>query len=212
MRRFCRRRQMPLVSRLRPDAALYAAPRPPKPGHRWTLVGRRLDSPRQAVSRRNAPWRRTTVPWYGGQTRKVWLLTDTGIWYRRGRKPMWTRWVYVVDREGQHQDTCLFCTDPALSPQQIIALFIGRWSIEVTFEKKPGPPTSFTWRDEEYAVVEVLRAWTDHGFGPFRKGGRWWQRRHRDYFRVRTEDGGVASGSSSAYPRHLQHRSVSSPR
>jgi hypothetical protein len=132
---FCRRRQMPLVSRLRPDAALYAAPRPPKPGHRPTLVGRRLDSPRQAVGRRNAAWRRTTVPWYSGQTRKVWLLTDTGIWYRRGRKPIPLRWVYVVDREGQHQDTCLFCTDPALDPRQIVALFIGRWSIEVTFEE-----------------------------------------------------------------------------
>jgi len=61
--------------------------------------------------------------------------------------------------------------------------------IEVTFEKKPGPPVSFTWREEEIGVAEVLRAWSDHGFGPFRRGGRWWQRRHRDYFRVRTKAG-----------------------
>ena len=26
--------------------------------------------------------------------------------------------------------------------------------IEVAFAKKPGPPTSFVWRDVEYAIVE----------------------------------------------------------
>ncbi len=64
-------------------------------------------------------------------------------------------------------------------------------TIEVKFEKRPGPPVSYTWREEEIGVTEVLRAWTDHGFGPMKRGGRWWQRRHRDYFRVRDENGAL---------------------
>ncbi len=63
--------------------------------------------------------------------------------------------------------------------------------IEVEFAKKPGPPVSFVWRGERFAVVEVLRAWADHSFGSLRYGGRWWQRRHRNYYRVRTADGGL---------------------
>jgi hypothetical protein len=68
--------------------------------------------------------------------------------------------------------------------------FVGE-PIEVRFEKKPGPPVSFTWRGEEIAISEVLRMWVDHGFGPFRYSGRWWQRRHRNCYRVKTERGEV---------------------
>jgi hypothetical protein len=64
--------------------------------------------------------------------------------------------------------------------------------IEVEFARKPGPPTSFTWRGERHIVAEVLRGWADHSFGPFRYPGRWWQRRHRNYYRVRTAEGRLA--------------------
>ena len=63
--------------------------------------------------------------------------------------------------------------------------------IEVEFERKPGPPVAIVWRGKRIAVAEVLRAWADHGFGPFRYGTRWWQRRHRNYYRVRTAEGEV---------------------
>lgn len=134
--RFCSRHRRPLVSRLRGDAALYA----PAPRRRKNQTGRprvkgnKMDSPEQAGRRKNAAWKNATVDWYGGGTRRVRLLTATGLWYNRGRAVQ-IRWVYVVDRDGTHRDDCLFSTDPTLSPERIVSLFTRRWSIEVTFEE-----------------------------------------------------------------------------
>ncbi len=75
-----------------------------------------------------------TVDWYGGGTRRVRILSETGLWYNRGRAvPI--RWVYVVDLEGTHRDDCLFSTDVGRSPTRIVSLFTRRWSIGVTFEE-----------------------------------------------------------------------------
>jgi hypothetical protein len=60
--------------------------------------------------------------------------------------------------------------------------------IEVEFARKPGPPTSFTWRDKIYPIKRVLHTWVDTKFGTMEKG-RWWQRRHRTYYHVLTEAG-----------------------
>jgi hypothetical protein len=80
--------------------------------------------------------------------------------------------------------------------------------IEVYFErppvleKKPGPPSAFTWRGEQYQIVEVLSEWHDYQ----RRGrmARNMQPKHaaaaerrgswgvgQDYFRVRTADGRI---------------------
>ena len=63
--------------------------------------------------------------------------------------------------------------------------------IEVEFAQKPGPPVSFVWRGKRVAIAEVLLTWADHGFGPLGYAGRWWQRRHRTYYRVRISGGEV---------------------
>lgn len=132
---FCHRQRVSFVARLRPDAALYAEPGPSRKGHHPRLVGQRLDSPAQAARRPRAAWKQMRIPWYNGQTRKVRLLTGTGIWYRRGRTPVPLRWVYFVDQEGKLENTCLLSTDPSLRPKQIVASYIERWPIEVTFEE-----------------------------------------------------------------------------
>ena len=64
--------------------------------------------------------------------------------------------------------------------------------IEVEFARKPGPPVAFVWRDERHEVAEVLRSWADHGFGTLGYRAKWWQRRHRTYYRVRTKEGALA--------------------
>ncbi len=56
--------------------------------------------------------------------------------------------------------------------------------IEVRFAQEPGLPTSFIWRGQEYKIVEVERAYRRLDF---RRA--WWQRRHRDYYRVKTGTG-----------------------
>jgi hypothetical protein len=69
--------------------------------------------------------------------------------------------------------------------------FIGE-PIEIKFERTPWHPTAFVWRDREHAIARVLDAWFDFGWGTLKpRPKRWWQRRHRTYYRVETEAGEV---------------------
>ncbi len=53
-------------------------------------------------------------------------------------------------------------------------------------------PRSFVWRGERHVVTRILDAWYDAGFAdPLRRKHSWWERRHRNYFRVQTESGEV---------------------
>jgi len=70
-------------------------------------------------------------------------------------------------------------------------LFFGR-QIEVTTGGDVKTPVSFRLDGRDYAVAEVLESWPDYGFGGASAGRkRWWQRHHRNYFRVKTVDGDV---------------------
>jgi len=69
-----------------------------------------------------------------------------------------------------------------------------------TLEKKPGPPDSFTWRDENFTISEVLSEWHD-----YKRRGRMLRNMHpqhaavathrgswgvgQDYYRICTRDG-----------------------
>lgn len=69
--------------------------------------------------------------------------------------------------------------------------FIGQ-PVEVFFAAKPGPPRAFTWEGRTLAVVEVLEHWQDYGFGSTHPAARNWRtRRHRNYYRLRAEDGHI---------------------
>jgi hypothetical protein len=59
--------------------------------------------------------------------------------------------------------------------------------IQVIAGSKPGLPGAFIWQGREYRVREIWGEWPDHGFGSAQTG-RWWQRRHRTYFRVVTDE------------------------
>jgi hypothetical protein len=56
--------------------------------------------------------------------------------------------------------------------------------IEVSFERKPGPPAAFTWRGVEHRIVEIEQQWQ-----AIDRRREWWQRRHRDRYIVRTAAG-----------------------
>jgi len=130
------RRHLTLVSRFYPDANLYAPPplvrRQGKPG-RPRKKGPKQPSPQEVVAQ--AKRRRLTVPWYGGRTREVEIVTGTGYWYKGGEGLVPLRWVFVHDLTGTHRDEYFFTTDPALLPKQIIEAYTGRWSIETTFQE-----------------------------------------------------------------------------
>ena len=69
--------------------------------------------------------------------------------------------------------------------------YFGR-QIEVTTGGGVKVPVSFRLDDREYVIAEVLESWPDHGFGKSSAGrNRWWQRHHRNYYRVKTAEGEV---------------------
>ncbi len=69
--------------------------------------------------------------------------------------------------------------------------FISK-EIEVVRDGKSGNPTSFVWDGTEFRIKNIIAAWPDWGFAqgsPRRKN--WRMRRHRNCYRVETQDGAV---------------------
>ncbi len=64
--------------------------------------------------------------------------------------------------------------------------------IQVTVSGEVKVPASFRLGEQEYVISEIIEAWPDYGFGrsplPRKK---WWLRRHRNYYRVRTTQGEI---------------------
>lgn len=64
--------------------------------------------------------------------------------------------------------------------------------IEVTRDEETGDPTAFVWEGRHYPIREIIAFWPDWGFSagaPKRKS--WRMRRHRNFYRVETDDGSV---------------------
>lgn len=69
--------------------------------------------------------------------------------------------------------------------------FFGR-EIEVTVGGEVKVPVSFRLDEQEYVISEIIEAWQDYGFGRgSSRRHRWWQRHHRNYYRVKTTQGEV---------------------
>jgi hypothetical protein len=137
--RFCHRhrRHLTLVALCHPRANLYSPPprrRAGQPG-RPRVKGDKLPAPADVVAAA-ARRKRATVGWYGGGRRRVEFVAGTGHWYKGGGGGLVpVRWVFVHDRDGTHEDRYFYATDPSLSPSRIVALYTGRWSVEVTFQE-----------------------------------------------------------------------------
>jgi hypothetical protein len=143
-----------LISRLRLDANLFAPP--PKRNARTlgrpAQKGVQLPKLKTLLSNPTTQWRRITVSaWYGRKQGKALEITsDTAIWYRPGTPPRPIRWVLVRDPEGKRAPQALFSTDTAREPEDIIALFVRRWQVEVTFAET-----------RAHLGVETQRQWSD---------------------------------------------------
>jgi hypothetical protein len=141
-----------VVTRLRLDAGLYEpAPerqastkgRPPLKGARQSTLAKRVYDP-------NTRWQELTVAWYGGQMRRVEVATGTALWYHSGVVPVAIRWVLIRDPQGKFAPQALLCTDQAIMPTSIIAWFVMRWQLEVTFHEV-----------RTHLGVETQRQWSD---------------------------------------------------
>ena len=162
--RFARRyeQRLTLVSRRYADAALYAPPPRPKKGAkgRPRVKGQKLPSP-QDVVQRTKQRQKLTVNWYGGQPRRVEVVTGRGHWYKSGEGLVAVRWVFVQGLTRTHRDEDFFTTNVTHSEQQVIETFTGRWSIEVTFQEVRahlGVETTRGWIERRVGSNTVLRA------------------------------------------------------
>jgi len=141
-----------LVARFRLDAQLYDFPQEqpkgkpgpkPKKGTRQPSLKQRLQDPQTA-------WHTLTIPWYGGAMRTLAIASDTALWYSQGQKPLPIRWVLVRDPLGKLEPSAFLCTDLMASFQQILAWYLMRWNVEVTFEDT-----------RAHLGLETQRQWSD---------------------------------------------------
>ena len=128
---------MTYISRLRLDAALYEFPTPNAPGTRGkqALNGTRAPSLAQRLADPTSRWQRVQLPWYGGRTKTMELLTGTNLWYTASYAPLPLRWVLVRDPQGRMPPSAFFSTTLSDSPHQIVGWFVQRWRVEVTFQE-----------------------------------------------------------------------------
>ena len=147
----CRAHDVTLVARLRLTAALYE-PVPPqpkgKPGVKPTK-GPRLPPPGAILQDPDTAWQTIETPWYGGETKTFEMVSDTALWHRDGEPPVPIRWVLLRDPTGELKPVVLGCTDQSAPPLQIVTWYVGRWTIEVTFEES-----------RRHLGVETQRQWT----------------------------------------------------
>jgi DDE family transposase len=140
----CQQQRVTQVARLRLDAALYDLPAPqprskrgpkPKKGTRQPALRQRLADP-------TTVWQRAWIAWYSNQAKEVEWVSGVALWYTPRHDPVRLRWGLVryeelEKRTGRKkvQVGAFFCTDSEVSVTQILAWFVGRWNIEVTFEE-----------------------------------------------------------------------------
>jgi len=121
-----------VLSRLRPDAALWARPGRRRPGQRGRprRKGHRLPTPRvMAATRRR--WDPLPVTLYGRQVTPL-AFGCTALWYGALRdQPV--QIVIVRDPSGRRRDEAFFCTDLAVDHAFILEGYARRWTIEVAF-------------------------------------------------------------------------------
>lgn len=125
-----------VITRLRLDAALYdpAPTRQPRQNGRPRKKGQRLPTLAQVLADETTAWELVTVEdWYGQGKREVEMTSDTAVWYHAGKPVVPIRWVVIRDLEEGFEPQALLATDLDLSPQDIVASFVRRWQMEVTF-------------------------------------------------------------------------------
>ena len=124
-----------LISRLRKDAQLFDTDIiQPQRGRRRDK-GQRLLSPEKLANQKNAPWHKATVPWYGGESKKILYMYHQALLYQPGKGTVKIAWVLVRDPQSKLRDDSFFTTDLNMTLPEIIRHVVERWTIEITFEE-----------------------------------------------------------------------------
>jgi hypothetical protein len=150
------------ITRLRLDARLFEpAPSrtPGRPG-RPRVKGHRLPSLQQRFLDPKTRWNRHIVQnWYGHSQRAIEFCSATAIWYHGGLPPAHIRWVLIRDPQNRFAPLALLSTDPTANPLEIVACYLRRWQVEVTFQESRahlGIETQRQWSDKAIARTTPL--------------------------------------------------------
>jgi hypothetical protein len=125
------------VSRLKMNAALFGFPAEKRPGQRGHTPkkGVRLKNFKQMLSLEGCHGKKWRSSVYGGEKRVARVISDTCMWGADGTTPIPIRWAFVVNPRGKLDPLPLMSTDPLMTQEHMIELFVDRWDLEVTFEK-----------------------------------------------------------------------------
>lgn len=148
----CLTNQATLIRRLRLDARLFGFPEPVPAGRRGRKPqkGARLAKLASRVEAARTPGEAVSVAWYRGPRKTRRVLSGIALWHTPGITPLPMRWVLVVDPEGRLPAQAFFTTALSMTPARVIALFVWRWSLEVTFEET-----------RRHLGVQTPRQWSD---------------------------------------------------
>lgn len=131
-------RPVTFISRLHLNIRLFEPPQPRPQGKRGqqARLGQRQPTLQARVDDPHTSWTRQAVTWYGGQLRQVDWVSGTALWHTPSqRDPLPIRWVLVRDPLDKFKPSAFCCTDLSLAPEQIIAWYVLRWNVEVTFQE-----------------------------------------------------------------------------
>jgi hypothetical protein len=147
------RRHVCLITRLRIDAGLFAPAPPRRPGQmgRPRLKGQRLPKFAAILADPKTAWSPIDLTeWYGGQQRRLEIVSDIAVWYHSGLPPAQIRWVLVRDPSGEREPQAFLSTDLMVKPEQILGWFVSRWRMETTFQEA-----------RTHLGMETQRQWSD---------------------------------------------------
>jgi hypothetical protein len=122
-----------IISRMRRDAALYLAA-PSKTGQRGRprTKGKRLCTPKvRSTQLRRKDFTLATCEFRGQRVEKLLWSTDV-LWHRVSPTAL-VRLVIVRDPLGHEPDDYFFTTDLTMSAIEVVAIYAGRWGIEIAY-------------------------------------------------------------------------------
>jgi len=148
----CLRCRVGFISRMRLDARLYdfAPTESGKRKGRKRVAGKCLPKLSDLTKRKLDTWDEVEVQWYGGARKKIFIQSGRCLWYYIGFVPVPIFWV-LIKETANADPVALFSTDLSYTAERVIELYIGRWSIEVTFEEA-----------RRHLGIETQRQWNDN--------------------------------------------------
>ncbi|MFZ2540127.1 MAG: transposase [Oscillospiraceae bacterium] len=147
----CIKHSVIFCTQLRLDASLYDFPPIHKGGRgRPRVVGKRLPNLETLANDKKQKWVRLSAPWYNGKTKNLDVLTGTCLWYHNTVGGVPIRWIITKDPCGESKPIAILITDFRICAEQAIAFFVGRWSIETTFQEI-----------NRHFNLETIHTWSD---------------------------------------------------